>query len=104
MTTSNSWNRKSLVTLGAPVVGGPKSNRAGIGARVTVTWGAANRRIREIKGGRGTTSQDALLAHFGLGDHRGTVDVTVRFLAKPPIEKTVKGVSLNQVLVVKEGE
>jgi tetratricopeptide (TPR) repeat protein len=86
------------------VAGGPASNRAGIGARIWVRTGDGLRQMREIKGGRGTTSQDEPVAHFGLGPAKGDVEVTVRFLARPPVTRTFRGVKPNQVLVVAEKE
>jgi hypothetical protein len=53
-------------------------NTAAIGARVRIDAGG-DRQVRDVKGGRGTTSQDMLACHFGLGDHRGDVDVSVRW-------------------------
>jgi hypothetical protein len=45
---------------------GDASNRAGIGARVEVTAGGETQ-MREVSGGSGYLSQDALTASFGLG-------------------------------------
>jgi len=45
---------------------GTTSNRSGIGARVKVVTGGVSR-IREISGGSGYLSQDAMVASFGLG-------------------------------------
>ena len=45
---------------------GTLSNRAGIGARVRVVAGGESQ-IREISGGSGFLSQDAMVASFGLG-------------------------------------
>jgi hypothetical protein len=57
---------------------GHRANRAGIGCRVTVRRGD-EAWIREVSGGSGTTSQDALVQHFGLGPSGAPVDVEVRF-------------------------
>ena len=45
---------------------GTKSNKAAIGARVTITAGGATQ-IREVKGGSSYISQSDLRLHFGLG-------------------------------------
>lgn len=57
---------------------GTKHNAAGIGARVTVTQGK-KRYVREVEGGKGTTSQNSLIQHFGLGKSSAPVTVEVRF-------------------------
>jgi len=55
----------------------PGRNRFAIGARVVVTAGL-KRQIREVRSGGGYVSQNDLRAHFGLGSHKGNVDVEVR--------------------------
>jgi hypothetical protein len=68
----NHWLRVALE--------GKRGNRFGIGARVEVETlaGEPRRRfVREIRAGRGTTSQDESVAHFGLGDYAGRVRVSV---------------------------
>jgi hypothetical protein len=52
-------------------------NRFGIGARVTIEGGGV-RQMREIRSGGSYLSQNALVAHFGLGDFAGPIDVEVR--------------------------
>ena len=68
--SANQWLQVKLL--------GTKSNRAAIGARVTVKTAAATQ-IREVGGGRGTGCQDSLVQHFGLGAMPGPVTVTVRW-------------------------
>ncbi|MHC4601535.1 MAG: ASPIC/UnbV domain-containing protein, partial [Planctomycetota bacterium] len=65
-------------------------------------YGPGKTQLREIHGGRGTTSQDGLCAHFGLGDYEGVVDVTVRFPCRPPVVRTFQGVKTNRRLVARE--
>ena len=92
---------------------GRESNRAGIGARVTVVSSEANPpippftkgergglQIREVQGGKGSGNQHSLPVEFGLGHYDGTVDVEVRF----PSGKIVKlsGISTGQKIVVEE--
>ncbi len=80
---------------------GRKFNRAGIGARVVVTQGKS-RQIREVEGGKGTTSQNSLIQHFGLGRSGAPLTVEVRF--GPKSRAVVKGVRLNQLVTVVEKE
>jgi hypothetical protein len=56
---------------------GPESNRFALGARVTIDAGG-RRQIREVRSGGSYLSQGELTARFGLGAHKGTVDVEVR--------------------------
>ena len=86
--TDTSWLRVQLI--------GRKSNRLGIGSRVSVTAGALSL-IREVTCGSGATSQNSPVAHFGLGSHKGTADITVRWpdgreqrVAASPINRLVK--------------
>jgi hypothetical protein len=55
----------------------PGHNRFGIGARVTIEAGG-RRQLREIRSGGSYVSQSELVARFGLGAHKGNVDVEVR--------------------------
>ena len=57
---------------------GTWSNSLAIGARVKVTAGTLEM-VRDVKGGRGTTSQDMFTCHFGLDDYDGDVEVAVRW-------------------------
>ncbi|MBM4036237.1 MAG: CRTAC1 family protein, partial [Planctomycetes bacterium] len=84
----SSWLRVQLA--------GKRSNALGIGARVSVVAGALTQ-IRETTCGSGTTSQSSAVAHFGLGSHKGTAEITVRWpdgreqrLPASPINKLVK--------------
>ena len=80
---------------------GRRANRAGIGARVTVTQGKS-RQIREVEGGKGTMSQNSLVQHFGLGRSDMPLTVEVRF--GPNSKTVVKGVKPNQLITVTEPE
>jgi tetratricopeptide (TPR) repeat protein len=80
-------------------VAGTKANRAGIGARVTVTQGRA-RQIREVEGGKGTTSQNSLIQHFGLGANAAPVTVEVRF--GPTSRVVLRNIKPDQIITVKE--
>ncbi len=59
------------------VVGNGKSNRVGIGSRITVTAGDKTY-IREIQAGN-SGNQNEPFAHVGLGRHEGRVNIKVRF-------------------------
>ena len=49
-----------------------------IGTRLTLSGGVSTL-IREVEGGKGTTNQHSLAAHFGLGDGTGPFTLEVRF-------------------------
>ena len=57
---------------------GSDCNRAAIGARVTVKVGD-KKYIREVEGGTGTTCQNSLTCHFGLGAYDREAEVTIRW-------------------------
>lgn len=78
---------------------GRHANRAGIGCRVTVRR-KGYLQVREIEGGRGTTSQNSLTQHFGLGSDTDPVEVTVRFRTGRSL--TLRNVKPDQLLVVRE--
>jgi len=82
---------------------GRSSNRAGIGAKVRVQAsisGQTRWQLREISGGSGYASQNALHACFGLGDATN-VDL-VRIEWPSGILQELKNVSPGQFLTVKE--
>lgn len=78
---------------------GSKSNRAGIGARVKVMQ-KGRAQIREVQGGKGTTSQHSLTAFFGFGEDSRPVSIEVRF-PSGELQKR-ENVELNQILAVEE--
>ena len=78
---------------------GTASNASGIGARVKVT-GAKGTQIREVQGGKGTTSQHSMGVFFGLGSDGGPVDVEVRFLGGATV--VLEGVEVDRRIVVRE--
>jgi hypothetical protein len=80
-------------------VEGTNSNACGIGARVTVT-GAKGAQIREIQGGKGTTSQHSMTAFFGLGADERPVSLEVRFIGGETV--VLDGVEADQSIVVRE--
>jgi len=89
--TGTSWLRVQLA--------GKTNNRLGIGSRVTVAAGAL-RLTREVTAGSGSSSQSSPIAHFGLGSHKGTVDVTVRW--PNGSQQIIKGAAINTLMKVAE--
>ncbi|MEO0079936.1 MAG: FG-GAP-like repeat-containing protein [candidate division WOR-3 bacterium] len=78
---------------------GSRHNAASIGARVIVTQGK-RRWLREVEGGKGTTSQNSIIQHFGLGPSALPVTVEVQF---GPNSKVIqKGIKPDQLLVITE--
>ncbi len=78
---------------------GRTANRAGIGSRITVRQGR-NRWIREIAAGSGTTSQNSLVQHFGLGKSDALLAVEVRF--GPAATQRIQDVKPDQLIIVEE--
>jgi hypothetical protein len=56
---------------------GSKSNRAAIGARVTVTTGGGLKQINEVRSGGSYLSQNDLRLHFGLGKETSMTSVEI---------------------------
>ena len=81
---------------------GTGSNRSGIGALVTVITPDGLARVAEIQSGTGTGCGNQLIAHFGLGDVTGPVEVSVRFpsgrLANLRVSK------VDQLIVISEAD
>jgi len=74
---ANHANHALHLRLSAPP--GAELNTAAIGARVTVQTPDGSQ-LREVAGGTGTSAMyDSPTLEFGLGDHGGPVDVTVRW-------------------------
>ncbi|MEN8145757.1 MAG: CRTAC1 family protein [Gemmatimonadota bacterium] len=82
---------------------GTESNRAGIGARVSVVAdveGVSRTQIREISSQTGFRSQSSLVQHFGLGDATTVAEVMV---AWPSGERSrVEGLNPNQRVTITE--
>jgi hypothetical protein len=78
---------------------GTKSNKNGVGARVTIRCGSETQ-TREIKTGNSFASSSDVRAHFGLGTGRDVDEIVVRW----PSGKvsTLKGVGAGQVVAIKE--
>jgi enediyne biosynthesis protein E4 len=85
---------------------GTKSNRSGIGARLTCVTQAPgeskpHRQIDEVRSGGGYFSQNDLRVHFGLGKAEKVDLLEIRW-PSGQID-TLKDVKANQVIFVKEG-
>ena len=78
---------------------GNRSNRDGIGARVTAA-ASGQTQIREAKAGSSSGSQNMLPVHFGLGSVAGPVTLTVRWPSGA--FQTLDSVRPNQVIIVVE--
>ncbi len=78
---------------------GSRSNAAGIGARVVARSGRTTQ-LREIEGGKGTTSQHAMIAHFGLGGRGGPVGLEVRFLGGATV--VLEDVAVDRLVTIVE--
>ena len=79
---------------------GTESNRAAIGARITVTLGEM-RLSRELRSGTGYGQQNSLDTHFGLGDEQVIDKVTVSWPSGT--EQEFVNVSPNQRYFLLEG-
>lgn len=80
------------------------ANTQGIGARIAVTTGELTQ-IREIRCGSGLSGhQDALEAHFGLGDAAEIDRITVTWPDATNSTQTFDDVAVDQHLVLVQGE
>jgi hypothetical protein len=79
---------------------GTKSNRSGIGARITCVTGKVQQ-INEVRSGGSYISQNDLRVHFGLGEATKVDVLEIRWPSGQV--DTLKDVPANQVIEVKEG-
>jgi len=79
---------------------GARSNRDGIGARVTVTAGGRTQ-VREVKSGSSYLGQNDIRTHFGLGDAARVDQVQVRWPAGTT--ETIEAPLVNTTLTITEG-
>ncbi len=79
---------------------GTKSNRDGLGARVTVVTGT-RRQFHDVRSGGTYASQGDFRAHFGLGDAAKADTLAVRWPSG--LVETFQNVPANRLVVVKEG-
>ena len=86
---------------------GTKSNRSGIGARITCVTHLPGEtkphsQIDEVRSGGGYFSQNDLRVHFGLGKAEKVDTIEIRWPSGQV--DTLKDVKVNQLIYVKEGE
>jgi hypothetical protein len=97
--TGNSWLKIKTI--------GTKSNRSGIGARIRCLThppgeSKPHQQIDEVRSGGSYISQNDLRVHFGLGKAEKVDLLEIRWPSGAV--DTLKDLSLNQLIVVKEGE
>ncbi len=96
LNTSKNTNHRVLFKLV-----GTKSNRAGIGARVTIHAGGVTQ-FDEVRGGGSYLSQNDLRLHFGLGTANKIDSVEVRW-PSGKLER-LKDVSADNIYTIIEGQ
>lgn len=79
---------------------GTKSNRNGVGARLYLSSGIGRFQTREIAAGRGFSSQDEMIAHFGLGTSSGPYSLEVRWPSG--VRTKLKIVEVNKAIEISE--
>jgi enediyne biosynthesis protein E4 len=79
---------------------GTKSNRAAVGAVVTLEQGS-DKRAKEVRSGDGYISQSDLRLHFGLGNFTTAEKVVIRWPSG--LVETVSDLPANRYYVVREG-
>ncbi len=80
---------------------GTKSNRSGIGTRLTLTTGG-RRQLREVQSGSSYLTQNDLRAHFGLGAANRSERLEIRWPSGAT--EVVQDLPANHVITVREGE
>jgi len=96
--SGNNWIKVKLI--------GTKSNRSGIGARVSCTAifpgeSKPHRQIDEVRSGGGYFSQSDLRVHFGLGKAQKVDLLEIRWPSGHV--ETVKDLAVNRLVTIKEG-
>jgi hypothetical protein len=92
----NQMPRKNYLTVS---LRGQKSNRQGIGARLTAMV-KGQQQVRELYPANGFFSQSPSQVHFGLGDAEGVESLTIRWPSGKV--QTVNGVKGGRHIVVEE--
>jgi enediyne biosynthesis protein E4 len=95
------WLEVQCIGAAASKVAPGFSNRAAIGARVSVMAEGLSM-VREIQSGKGIGCGNELIAHFGLGQAQGRISIVVRFPSGRTATRALVGG--NQRLVFSEGE
>ena len=82
-------------------VAGVRTNRDGIGARVTIT-AQGRTQLREVKSGSSYLGQNDLRVHFGLGEVTRVEKIDVRWPTGDV--ETIRDVTADQILTITEGK
>lgn len=93
---SGEWQNWTLLKLV-----GTKSNRSGIGARVTITAGGV-KQMDEVRSGGSFLSQNDLRLHFGLG--KSTVIEQIEVIWPSGRKESFVNQKANRVLTLREGQ
>jgi enediyne biosynthesis protein E4 len=80
---------------------GTKSNRSGIGTRLTLTTGG-RRQLREVQSGSSYLTQNDLRAHFGLGAANRSERLQIRWPSGAT--EVIEDLPANHIITVREGE
>jgi hypothetical protein len=80
---------------------GSRSNRDGLGSRITVTAGGRTQ-VREVKSGSSYLGQNDLRVHVGLGEATRVDRIDLRWPAGTM--ETISGVPANQIVTITEGK
>jgi hypothetical protein len=80
---------------------GSRSNRDGLGSRITVTAGGRTQ-VREVKSGSSYLGQNDLRVHVGLGEATRVDRIDLRWSAGTT--ETIPGVPANQIVTITEGK
>jgi enediyne biosynthesis protein E4 len=83
---------------------GTKSNRDGIGARVTLVTGSGARLTRMVKSGSSYLSQSEMPVTFGLGKPGKNVPVRIEIVWPGGAKQAVEGVKANMFVTIREGK
>ncbi len=82
-------------------VSGTKSNRSGIGTKLTLTTGQ-RRQVREIQSGSSYLAQNDLRAHFGIGRAVAAERLEIRW--PDGSTEVVANLAANQIVTVRQGK
>jgi len=83
---------------------GTKSNRDGIGARVTLVTSSGERMTRMVRSGSSYLSQSELPVTFGLGKPGKNVPAKLEIVWPSGTKQTVEKLKANSFVTVREGQ
>ncbi len=92
-------NRLNWISL---KLAGVKSNRSGIGARVTITAGG-RKQVQEVRSGSSFLSHSDLRLHFGLGSAQMVDQIDIQWPFRKSSD-TITKLKANQFLTITEGK